>query len=661
MADLESDIVGQVARLPLKPTEGNALLPLFEAVSNALHAISDRFGDKDIAGKGRIDIEVLRTEAADGTTPVTGFTIADNGIGLNDANFQAFRVPFTQHKLSRGGKGVGRLGWLRVFDRIDVSSRYINGRTELSAREFAFILRPKNQIEERPVPEKLEGESGTTIRLEGYQDAYRTRCPSRTEIIVQRLIGHFLPIFAGDRSPRIYLRDGSQMIDVRDAFRSKIHASIEDLINIEIEGKEHPVLIRHMKCDKNIRPRGSDYNWMCFCANDRGVKEYGIDEQIGLKSLDGEQIYIGTVTGDYLDVHVNAQRIDFIFDPEEGRAIRRQVAGAVREFLKDYIEEALAQKRALTTNVIRKNPQYIYLQHEINEFVSSLQPSSNNEERIYVEMAQHRFRRQRHFNGLKADIESAPTYDEAITLKVEEYKKYVADDSKGSLAEYVVRRKAILELLDKLSGFRSEDVNYYLENAIHELVCPMRVSSNEISIEDHNLWILDDRLAFFRFFASDLPLKTYTGSDSTREPDIALFYDSCIAWRESERVCDTVILVEFKRPGKDSYNESTDPFMQLIDYVVLFKSGKTVRDRKGNIISGIGPNTAFHCYIVADLTEGLRRRLRGQLAPTPDGKGLFGYTVEPRAYVEVIPYDKLRIDAQARNAVFFDKLGLTDP
>jgi len=189
----------------------------------------------------------------------------------------------------------------------------------------------------------------------------------------------------------------------------------------------------------------------------------------------------------------------------------------------------------------------------------------------------------------------------------------------------------------------------------------MRVSSNEISIEDHNLWILDDRLAFFRFFASDLPLKTYTGSDSTREPDIALFYDSCIAWRESERVCDTVILVEFKRPGKDSYNESTDPFMQLIDYVVLFKSGKTVRDRKGNIISGIGPNTAFHCYIVADLTEGLRRRLRGQLAPTPDGKGLFGYTVEPRAYVEVIPYDKLRIDAQARNAVFFDKLGLTDP
>ena len=37
MADLKSDVIGQVARLPLKPSEANALLPLYEAVSNAVH------------------------------------------------------------------------------------------------------------------------------------------------------------------------------------------------------------------------------------------------------------------------------------------------------------------------------------------------------------------------------------------------------------------------------------------------------------------------------------------------------------------------------------------------------------------------------------------------------------------------------------------------
>jgi len=53
VTDLVSDIVGRVNRLPLKPSETNALLPLMEAFSNALHAVNLRFGD-DAPSKGRI-------------------------------------------------------------------------------------------------------------------------------------------------------------------------------------------------------------------------------------------------------------------------------------------------------------------------------------------------------------------------------------------------------------------------------------------------------------------------------------------------------------------------------------------------------------------------------------------------------------------------------
>lgn len=95
-----------------------------------------------------------------------------------------------------------------------------------------------------------------------------------------------------------------------------------------------------------------------------------------------------------------------------------------------------------------------------------------------------------------------------------------------------------------------------------------------------------------------------------------------------------------------------------MDYVTHFKKGKSIRDREGKMITGLGNGTAFHCYIVADLTEGLMKRLRGHFDPTPDGRGLFGYTRNPDTCVEVIPYDKLLLDAQARNAIFFDKLGL---
>jgi len=370
-------------------------------------------------------------------------------------------------------------------------------------------------------------------------------------------------------------------------------------------------------------------------------------------------IYIGTVTGDYLDQHVNPQRTDFIFDAEEGRAIRRQVAASVRQFLGRYVDESLAFKKSITTDIIKKNPQYMYLFGEIDEFVAGLQPNSNNEEQIFIEMSQHRYRRQRKFNGVKREIEKAPEYSEAVAKKVEEYKAYIRDDKKGTLAEYVAKRKAVLDLLDTLRGFNDEgDGRQHLEDAVHQLICPMRVDSNELAIDDHNLWILDDRLAFFNFFASDKTIKSYSSSDSSREPDIAFFYDSCLAWRESERMSDTVILVEFKRPGLESYTDKNDPFLQLMEYVTLFKSGKTVRDRQGKVISNVGNSTAFHCYIVADLTAGLMKRLRGRFDPTPNNKGLFGYTRNPDTYSEVIPYDKLLLDAQARNAIFFDKLGL---
>src|SRR5579871_2408808 len=361
MADLESDIVGQVARLPLKPSEASALLPLYEAISNGLHAITDRFGDDSPKDRGRIDIELLRGDRRDGEefADVIGFVVRDNGIGLNEGNFRSFCTPFSQYKIQRGGKGVGRLGWLKVFNLIEVSSCFEEGPA-LRRMDFQFILRERDQIALKEADGTPPREAGTTVRMSGFRDSYGTRCPTKTDTLIQRIIGHFLPIFAGNRSPSILLHDEAA-IDIRDEFNRKIKSTNEILIEVEITGAPAPILVRHMRCDKDIRPRGQNYNWMCFCANDRGVKEYPIDEQLGLHRLEDDEIYVGTVTGDYLDAHVNPQRTDFIFEEEEGRLIRRQVAESVREFLRNEIEEMLAVKKGRTTEIIKKNPQYIYL------------------------------------------------------------------------------------------------------------------------------------------------------------------------------------------------------------------------------------------------------------------------------------------------------------
>ena len=487
MPNLESDIVGQVARLPLRPSEASALLPLHEAVMNSLHAIQERFGEKGVA-EGRIDIRLLREEDGSKLGPVVGFEVTDNGIGLHENNYRSFLTPFSMLKVERGGKGVGRLGWLKVFNDIRVHSGYQTDEG-IALRDFNFVLRKREQIVVHH--EGLNGHSvlGTKVTMKQFIEPYGTKCPAKTNTIALRLIAHFLPIFAGDMAPDIYLHDDQdgEVIDLKGEFASKVKRSSEVLLEIDVDGEKQPFIVRHMQCDKSIRPRGGQHHWLCFCADDRGVKEYSIDEQIGLLSLlDGEDIYVGAVTGDFLDKHVNPQRTDFTFEAEDSRILRRRVADSVREFLSDYLDAVMAHKRSLAQAIIAKNPQYLYLLADMDGFLHSLAPNSTSEEVVIQEMSLNRYRRQRRFNGVREEIKGAERFTEAIAAKVEEYKAYIVDDQKGALAEYVVKRKSVLDLLDQLLGFNDpEKGKYEMEEAIHSLICPMRVDSHQLEIEDH--------------------------------------------------------------------------------------------------------------------------------------------------------------------------------
>ena len=147
MTDLSPDFIGRVERLSLRPTAENALMPLFEGVSNALHAVDDRFGP-ETSDRATIKVEVLRADLAEEQSPVTGFVIEDNGIGLNEANFKSFSGLDRRHKIGRGGKGIGRLGWLKVFDRIEVDSTY-SDTNGTHTRSFNFKLAENDQVVDR--------------------------------------------------------------------------------------------------------------------------------------------------------------------------------------------------------------------------------------------------------------------------------------------------------------------------------------------------------------------------------------------------------------------------------------------------------------------------------------------------------------------------------
>jgi hypothetical protein len=63
--------------------------------------------------------------------------------------------------------------------------------------------------------------------------------------------------------------------------------------------------------------------------------------------------------------------------------------------------------------------------------------------------------------------------------------------------------------------------------------------------EDHNLWILDERLTFTSYVASDLPLD----GRQDRTPDLLIF-DKRVAFRVENETSNPVIVFEFKRPNR---------------------------------------------------------------------------------------------------------------
>lgn len=652
MADLESDIVGRVNRLPLRPSEKTTLLPLMEAISNSVYSITDLYGDQ-AASRGRITVHIHR----DDESRVTGFDVNDNGLGFTDENYKSFKTPDSRLKEKRGGKGVGRLAWLKVFSRISIDSTYSEG-AEWKRRSFDFRLTDRNQIEEHDA--KPEQKSyNTIVSFKGFTPNFDGRAPVTPGVIQNRIAAHFIPLFVAGNAPKVIVEDNDGLTEIESLFSESIVEQATETILMGDGEDTFELTVWSLKCSRRMRFAPPAFNYAFIAGDSRSVIEYPIDEQLGLKALDGEYLYVGCASSPYLDQKVNSERTAFILDPGEIDEVKRNVANAARSFLHPYIAKALAKKVETGRELIAENPQFLYMADDLEDFAQALQPNAFGKEEIFLEMSRNRFRRQKRFSGVEHSIKTGGLLKEPLTEKVNEYTRFIADEKRGALAEYVTKRKAVLDLFENLLEHKEpERETYNKEDALHQLFCPMRIDSKGLTIEDHNLWLLDDRLAFFNYFASDKILSQYTTLPDDERPDLAFFYDACVAWREREET-DTVVIVEFKRPMREDYSKGKDPVQQVLSYVRRLKETSGETDIRGRSIMGIRPSTSFHCYVVADITPTLEERIIGRFEKTPDSQGYFGYTTNPSAFVEIIPFGKVMRDARLRNAIFFQKLGIT--
>jgi hypothetical protein len=224
----------------------------------------------------------------------------------------------------------------------------------------------------------------------------------------------------------------------------------------------------------------------------------------------------------------------------------------------------------------------------------------------------------------------------------------------------VAHRKVILDFLEKSLQANPQTGKYPVEKIIHKIIYPMRTTSEAVPYEQQNLWIVDERLSYHEFLASDLPLEKMSvlGNGSDSRPDLLIF-DRALTFAEDEAPLDSMVIIEFKKPQRTEYKE--DPLEQVYRLIDEIRTGH-FKDKNGREIKLRNDRVPAYAYVICDLTRQVETAARRRgLIRTPDGLGFYGYNPEVAAYAEIIPYDKLLVDAKKRNRILFANLHLPLP
>jgi hypothetical protein len=657
------NLKGQVNQMRLPKSK--SLWPLFETIVNAIQSLEDTKNcEKPLITikANRIEGNQLNIKGKEELNHFEEFIVTDNGEGFTERNYQSFLEGYSTLKIAKGCKGIGRFLWLKAFDQVTIQSIYSEDNI-FYERKFDFTL--EHAIEPEVNRRKInEQKCITEIRLSGFHEKYRETVALSLESLAKKIIEHCLPYFIIDGCPEIILQDNmDQKINLNQYYR-KLYK--DTLHRDEIIIEDNKFLLYHMTVNE-----GADKHELHLCANNREVKSYELSKYI--PNLDKKIIteiqsyyYVGYIVGEYLDNSVSAERYEFNFSevPILKTIDEKDLITAAIVYISSYLSEDLGKikdekQKQIDDFVRNKKPQYRYLLNHRKDIYDKI-PVGLSDEKLDLELYKQEQKWEFDIAKQKMKIEekqkenatTSPQFAELFN----EYCSSVTQLSQASLAEYIVRRKAVIDLLEKALE-STNDGKYSKESQIHSIICPMQITSDDVQFDEMNLWLIDDRLAYHQFLASDQPMKTLPvlNSNVQRRMDIAVF-DKAISYSAEEDYINAITIVELKRPQRDDLRgDDKNPISQVLRYVSDIKNGK-VKKANGRSFGQV-ENVAFYCYIIADITESLIEDAEyAGLIRTPDREGFFGFNASKGAYIEVISYDKLVRDAKKRNQVLFDKL-----
>ena len=509
---------------------------------------------------------------------------------------------------------------LSVFDSIKIKSAYKESLSDKTLWLRSFELsRNEGLIANDPVSAKAQ-ENTTEITLSNISTKFKQATAKYSqENIADSILEHCLLYYLGNQAPLIRVVENNEAINLTTQFNPT------DFVKHEVEDK---ILSYNFSCYfvKNDKLKAHEY---LFCAHNRKVRSKRIDKIFPIftsKIIDERedywlQIY---VVSDYLDNKVNMSRNEIIFpkiqddsDDEESSlkfdnecrtvVVEKDIDTFVIKGLEDKYQEIIEKRRdylrCMVNSYLSSDDGLEYRTLDIdNDFLATI-PDTADDKKLDDVLHDHHYKKRKEIRKkrerlLKKDFSRRKDYQSLLSDVV----SLITKEGNLKLGQYVAHRKTIIDLLDKYLDWCKENNNYEEEATLHNLIFAMGGSHENTPYDSHNLWLLDDRLAFHRYIYSDKAVgkhKPKKGKTKSRlETDLAI-YDVPYTYGEKTEYDEvaSAVIFEFKRPDRPlTYDEFSKQMGTQIEAV---NAGKVIDKNGKHVITS--ESTPVFFYYVCDI------------------------------------------------------------
>lgn len=652
------DLSAEVKRAALPDGLQGLLFPMYEAISNAFHSIEDRWED-DLEGKGRLDVSFDEQKRE--------ITVADNGSGFDESNLAAFLTPLTGNKYERGGKGFGRFMAFKVYSRVFYSSgqKQSDGMMTKGCYRYDPFSNDDNLI----VVKEVDGagahphDCGVTVSMRSpkadFEDYFVMEGKDRkhnhtAEDIVSAVLDHFLIEFIQKKVPKHFvLTIQGATFNLYDYFHESLAVGGNRKEEMVIGTETVEFTFDYFKVGEDHAKKHRLY----FYANNRAASDL---ESIssGLNSNPFSEIkgddefryyYLVAVSSEFFKSSQSRDRITNLHGKIDHNKSKKSIKDHLIAMAKSHI---LALEKSYTSG--RRSKMQEHVDHLIaidpllrrglggkssEEFVQK-RGITETREQLAQDLFVERFRQKFDFTKLSEET----SVEDLVKL----VRDKIPEDAKEALAVYVAYRNNVIQVFRQL--LNKDDDGLATEDKVHKLIYPRYRDSEQIDYASHNLWLIDDDLAYARYISSD---RTPEGN-ARRKGDFA--HDLLIN-NDNE-----LMIVEMKRPQKKDYDGSKEadtknPVDQLKNQVL------DIRERGKVITSGgrevpIDDTSMVRGYILADWNDKLERYLRTEdfIRTNFGGQMAYRYYRELNLIIEVLAFDRLIDRASNRNEAFVSML-----